>query len=334
MSSSLGRLLLLAVVILAATLPAHAGTAVVLTLAEEAEAAGENILLGEIAEITISGAVAGGASPRAFDPAAAVADIIVGRAPKPGRSRWIDRSYVGLRMKQHGFQGDAVVLHGPERISVTRAAATMTAAAVEAMVREYLEDWIASSGEDAEIDEISGAKDVILPAGQVTRAVEIPGRGRRSGSLRVAVRFSVDGTPVRRIQVYARIRRRIAAVVAARPMARGGTITPADVALRKIDASAVAPNAFARVEDAVGKVARKSITVNTVLRPDMVQRPFLVERGDIVRIVARSARIRIVTLGEVRKKGRRDDRIRVLNLDSEEEVYARVIDGDTVAVNF
>jgi flagella basal body P-ring formation protein FlgA len=322
--------LALALGILAAGLPARPGIgAVVLDLAEQAEVAGEDILLREIAEMSITGANAGGDGA-----AAALADIVVGRAPRPGRTRGIDRDYVALRLRQHGFQPEAVILRGPPRIEVTRTAAVVPGSEVEAMVFEFLGRRIASSGADAEIEAVRGARDVVLPAGRVTRTLEIPAHEDLSGNVRVTVAFSVDGVPARRVHVYARIRRRISAVTAVRPMGRGKTITAADVSLQKMEASEVASNALVRIEDAVGKVARKRIALNTVLRPDMIARPYLVQRGDIVKIVARSARVNIVTLGEVRKKGRRDDRIRVLNLDSDEEIYARVIDAGTVAVNF
>lgn len=211
---------------------------------------------------------------------------------------------------------------------------TVSRGEIEAMVRGFLEERIAAAGGDVHIARIRGAREVSLPLGEVTRTFEMPEREELAGSVRVTVAFQVDGLPAGRVPVFARLHRMIEAVTAVRPLARGAVITAGDVALETVPEAEVSAAAFTRVEEAVGNVARKRIDAGAVLRPGMVERPFLVERGDVVTIVASTERIRIATLGEVRNKGRQGDRIRVLNLDSDREVYARVIDAETVGVNF
>jgi flagella basal body P-ring formation protein FlgA len=307
-----------------------------LTLPERALVAGDHIVLKEIGEITWGTGGAGKpVGPNDTDgPREALAGVVVGRSPLPGKTRWIDRDYIALRLKQNGFDPDAVTLRGPDRIEIAREAVTISKNEIKAMVLEFLGGRLESVDEAAVIGQIRGAKDIVLPKGRVTRGIEIPAREDLAGNVRVTISFNVDGQSARRLHVYARINRMIEAVTAIRPLGRGRIITEADVCLKKMDWADVSSNALVRIEDAVGKITRKRIEVNAALRPDMVERPFLVGRGDIVKIVARSERINIVTLGEVRKKGRRDDRVRVLNLDSNNEVYARVIDAGTVGVNY
>lgn len=211
---------------------------------------------------------------------------------------------------------------------------TISKTEIEAMVRDFLEERIASSGGDARIARIRGARDVSLPRGEATRTLEMPEGEELSGSVRVTLAFRVDGLPAGSVTLHARLHRMMEAVTTVRPLAKGSVITARDVALETVSEAEVSSTAFASVEDVVGKVARKRIDAGAVMRPGMVERPVLVERGDVVTIVARSERMRIGTLGEVRNKGRRGDRVRVLNLDSDREVYARVIDADTVEVTF
>ena len=310
--------------------------AATLTFPERALVAGDDILLKEIGEITwdTDGVVNPSVSGDADGLREALENVVVGRSPLPGKTRWIDRDYIALRLKQNGFDPDKVALRGPDRIEIERRAVTISKNEIEAMVIDFLMGRLESGEEEASLGQIRGAKDVVLPAGRVTHDIEIPDQEGLAGNVRVTVAFSVDGISVKRTQLYARINRMIDVVTAVRPLGKGKTVTAEDVALRKMDAADVSSNALVRIEEAVGKITRKKIEINTMLRPDMVERPFLVERGDIVKIVARSARINIVTIGEVRKKGRQDDRIRVLNLDSDQEVYARVIDANTVGVNY
>jgi len=302
--------------------------AVTLTLPERAVVTTDDIVVKEILAAGTQDA-----ERPSEDAERSVMDMVVGRSPSPGKSRWIDRDYIALRLRQAGGAA-AVTVRGPDRIEIVREAVTIPESEIEAMVLAFLKERLASFGSDAEIERIRGAKAMVLPTGRITHEIDIPAHGDLAGNVRVTIAFSADGKPAGRAHVYARINRMIEVVAAVRPLDRNRAITPADVAVKKMDAAGVAANALVRVADAVGKIARKRIAAGDVLRPDMVERPFLVERGDIVKIVARSGRISIATLGEVRKKGRENDRIRVLNLDSDQDVYARVVDADTVAVNF
>jgi flagella basal body P-ring formation protein FlgA len=70
------------------------------------------------------------------------------------------------------------------------------------------------------------------------------------------------------------------------------------------------------------------------LRPDMVESPPLVKNGDRVRIVAESAGLRISAFGQVKQRGARGELIPVMNLDSNKVVHARVLDAQTVTIDF
>jgi flagella basal body P-ring formation protein FlgA len=70
------------------------------------------------------------------------------------------------------------------------------------------------------------------------------------------------------------------------------------------------------------------------LRADLIELPPLVKRGDLVMIVAESNGFKITTLGEVKKTGRLGERIPVANMDSKKILQARVIDANTVQVDF
>jgi flagella basal body P-ring formation protein FlgA len=87
-------------------------------------------------------------------------------------------------------------------------------------------------------------------------------------------------------------------------------------------------------EEVLGKRTKRAINTDEVLRTDHIELPPLVKRGDVVSIIAESDGLRITALGEVKKKGCRGERIRVLNLDSKKCIYACVLDSKTVRVDF
>jgi flagella basal body P-ring formation protein FlgA len=87
-------------------------------------------------------------------------------------------------------------------------------------------------------------------------------------------------------------------------------------------------------DSVLGKRTRRAIGSNTVMRANLVESPPLVKRGDVVVILAESGALRITALGQVKKKGRLGESIPVMNYDSKKVVYARVIDSNTVKVEF
>ena len=111
-------------------------------------------------------------------------------------------------------------------------------------------------------------------------------------------------------------------------------ITEADVLLQKVDLTTVQSNLINRVEEVLGKRTKRAISAHAVLTTDRIELPPLVKRGDVVLIIAESEGLRVTALGEVRKRGCRGENIRVLNLDSKKTIYARVVDTDTVEVDF
>jgi len=60
----------------------------------------------------------------------------------------------------------------------------------------------------------------------------------------------------------------------------------------------------------------------------------LVKRGDIVFIIAESSGIKVTALGQVKEKGRKGQIVRVENIDSNKGIYARVLDSNSVKVDF
>jgi flagella basal body P-ring formation protein FlgA len=76
------------------------------------------------------------------------------------------------------------------------------------------------------------------------------------------------------------------------------------------------------------------VDAGTVLRPDLLEFPPLVKRGDRVRIVLESAGLRISAFGQAKQKGAQGEMIPVVNLDSNKVIHARVVDSHTVRIEF
>jgi flagella basal body P-ring formation protein FlgA len=123
-------------------------------------------------------------------------------------------------------------------------------------------------------------------------------------------------------------------VVTRKPLGRHKPITEDDIELQTMDLSDLPGGVITDPGAVLGKRTRRAVGAQIPLRADLVELPPLVKRGDLVVIVAESNGLKITTLGQVKKRGRLGERIPVVNMDSKKILYARVIDSNTVKVDF
>ena len=74
--------------------------------------------------------------------------------------------------------------------------------------------------------------------------------------------------------------------------------------------------------------------MNTIITYQFLENPVVVQRGEIVNIVAENKAIIVQTKGKTMSKGRMGDLIRVQNITSGKEVQGRVTASNTVTVEF
>jgi len=108
----------------------------------------------------------------------------------------------------------------------------------------------------------------------------------------------------------------------------------ADIRVEERDAAGLPDGVLMTPSQAVGKRALRMIPAGIPVVDNAIDLPALVRRGDVVQIIAEQGALRISARGEARANGRRGDRIPVRNLDSKKLVSARVIDAQTVNVEF
>jgi len=201
---------------------------------------------------------------------------------------------------------------------------------IEATIRSRM-PW---KNEDVTIGDIRFDKTVALPAGRLSYRV-VPNRGEDFlGRTLLALHLFVDGKPVRRLWAHATISVMADVVTVIRPLGRHQRIERADLALQRRDLAALSPDAVGRIADALGNRTTRMIYPHTVLESSMMVSPPLVSRGDVVKIVAKSGPMIITAAGTVKEPGGKGDRVRVVNMDSNRAITARVTGPGTVQVDF
>jgi flagella basal body P-ring formation protein FlgA len=122
--------------------------------------------------------------------------------------------------------------------------------------------------------------------------------------------------------------------VPSRAVARGEVLSAADVTVDRQDLSQLPRNLVTTADDLVGTMARTSLLPWAPVRTEQVGRPSRVHRGDAVVCVAQRNGLRVTTPGEVKQDAGVGERVAVINRSSGKALIGRVVDRDTVAVEF
>lgn len=296
----------------------------VIRVHERIEIEGDEVLLGQIADIECGDARL----------AQRLKAIVIGKAPSPGRMRQYDKPYLEMRLKQQQVDLAAIILEVPQPVEVVRSHVTVEEEEIKQIVSEFILGNISQDHKTARIKEIRVPESVILPKGRIAYKVAAARGSELAGKCSIAIDFSVDGQSQKTVWTAATIEILGPVVVTSKPLGRFQPITEDDIDLQTMDLSDLSGDIISDPVAVLGKRTRRAIGAQTPLRADLVELPPLVKRGDLVTIIAESNGLKITTLGQVKKKGRLGERIPVINVDSKKMVYARVIDSKTVKVDF
>ena len=310
--------------VLGLLLPSVARGATTVRMLDSVEVGEEQILLGDIARIK-------GDDRNLVE---RLEGIVVGKAPLPRSCRTIDEDYVKIRLKQHGIEDDAVRLAGSREVKVTRGVVEIDEEGVRDIVSRFISVTDPWKNARFRIVEIAVDRGVVLPKGRITHTIVKPDRTSIAGKIPLSVVFEVDGRVAKKVWVTADVEVYADVAVTIRPLPRYQVITEDDVAVEQRNLASAASNSLTRLDEVCGKRTKRSLNAGVILRDDLLESLPLVKRGDRVFIVAESKGLRITTRGEAREKGGMGDTVRVINLDSRKGILARVIDENTVRVDF
>jgi flagella basal body P-ring formation protein FlgA len=115
---------------------------------------------------------------------------------------------------------------------------------------------------------------------------------------------------------------------------KGDTVDLRDTVTREMylnGGAAIYPAAW---DDIGGKRFIKDLRAGTVLTYQVLEDPVIVQRGEIVNIVAYNGRLSVQAKGKTLDKGRMGDTIRVKNVGSGREISGKVTGSSTITVQF
>ena len=123
-------------------------------------------------------------------------------------------------------------------------------------------------------------------------------------------------------------------VCASRDLKRGERISKDDLYFVKRNISHISSRVLTDMNKIIGFMAKHNVKKDSSLKEWMFEKFPIVNKGDIVTIIAESGDIKVTAPGRVLMKGYADELVKVQNLMSKKEIYAKVVNGSMVAVDF
>ena len=187
---------------------------------------------------------------------------------------------------------------------------------------------------DMVVSKFSVSDHQAVPAGTLTLEVYQKEKGTLFGHVRLAAILKINGVAHHEVRMSGWVDVFESVVCTARPIKKGEVIQKEDLFMFRKNISRRRGNTFNDMESAVGLMARHNLRENTSLLEWMVERPPVLEKGDMVTILAGMGGLRVTVKGMALERGYRGEMVKVQNTMSQKSLLARVIDGSNVMVEF
>jgi len=237
--------------------------------------------------------------------------------------------FYGLTFSAYGGTG-----HSPCRVASVEGNRSIAPEEVVRILEKHFQQIYPEEKYRIEVKDLRLYEKMVLPAGQFLCQVILPESSQRGGMVATSLRFVSRGEEVRSVRVSARVSVYGDVVVAKQYLKKHQEIRETDLQVLNRDLSLLPPDVVTEMTEVLGKRTTLSINRYETLRRSMVEEPPLIRKGDRVLLLVESPFFRITALGESKEEGRRGERVKMLNLSSKKEVYGRVLDSRTVAIDF
>ena len=297
---------------------------ITIELKEKAVVQGPEILLGDIGRVV-------SVDPRMGQ---TLDGLVLAKAPQPGRSRQISTDYLRLRLKQMDLAPETLTLTGPDKVRVTRDGIEVSEDKIAGIVDDFLQTNRIWGDAAVKVKNLQISADRTLPKGNITYRIVPPDHMRSLSTLPLSIVFDVDGRFQKTIRANVKVEALAPVVVTAKPIGRLKPILREDLKMEVTDLVDLPTGVITDIDEIIDKRARRNIQAGEFLRPDLIEMPPLVKRGDMVVIVAEIEGLKVTAIGEAKSAGHLGERVKVVNLDSNKRLSALVLDDKTVKVDF
>lgn len=242
------------------------------------------------------------------------------------------RAYVRDAVRANSDQ-ENISFGGADAVCIRHGAMVVEDNEIVGIINDHLESAIGHMGaQKLRFVPRNTPETLSLPEGDMDFEVLFPNPDVLS-SRQATLIVRVDGRVRHNISVPGEIQAFVPVVVTADNLGRGDVIGAGDVRIELKNLNGL-KNPLTDKQDAIGMKLRRPLSVNRVISENDLDLPVLVERRQMITLVASRGTLEITSTGQAMASGRRGDIVMIKNLRSDREVPGRVIGPGLAKVEF
>jgi len=211
---------------------------------------------------------------------------------------------------------------------------SLTEVELRAVFQQYLCRRLGKEKSDVIVSKLKVSGSTAVPAGKVDFQLFQKDKRRLEGHVRLVAVISVNGNAINKVVLSGWVDVFEPVLCAARNLKRGEILKTDDVYLTRKNISHIKPNFLTAISKAIGLTLKHNVKADASIKEWMLKRTPIVDKGDLVTILAESAGLKLTAPGRVLVKGFEGELVKVKNLMSKRDIYAKVVDSATVMVEF
>jgi len=258
----------------------------------------------------------------------------IGDAPPAGSEKFIDpgqlRTYLVRLLDSYKINSSDVKLDIPDRIVVRRETTQITQELIEDIFKKFVFENSPWKREDINIQRVRFSGIPLIPTGKMTYEVTVSPKERFIGNVTATIDFYVNGEKARTLNVVGKAEVFGNAYLASHPMKQNQMIAAADLEVQKINLTEVADRFATRLDQVENRRVLRNIGLHQPLELKDLDKPLVLKRGDMVKIVYDQPGLSVTAKGQVNADGSVGDTLAVTNITSQKKIFCKVLDAQTV----
>jgi flagella basal body P-ring formation protein FlgA len=293
-------------------------------LSDQVTVQGPALLLGELASISGDDA----------NRVRTLRELKIGNAALPGSSVVIPKALLRMRLAATGIDLTGITWQIPPVVTVTTGSQAVNSQELvdRAIAAVHQRAGTQPGSSDITITPIITFRDLTVPLGVLSFAVDVPYGIRYQGPTTVSISISADDRLFTKVNLRMDVKRFQKIVVAARPIAAQEILQSDNLQYERRDIGTLASGYYTDISKVVGLMARRSMAPGVPLNEASLAKPVLIRRGSVVTILAHIGNMAVRVTGQALQDGSESQEIRVQNTVSNKIISARVVDETTVQV--
>ncbi|SDT85762.1 flagella basal body P-ring formation protein FlgA [Desulfobacula phenolica] len=261
------------------------------------------VFLGDISEIQANGFLK-----------EALAKIVVSSSPKPDQIKSFDKKKIISIIRGQRYLPDNIIMISPRRIYVKRLGQVISKQDVRQFVEQYLSQIFKNQDYQLKTFNVRGLE--TYPQGKLQFCPDSDDMLDKHGKLSFYLDVVIDGNKEDRLSVSGLVALYDNVLHTTRSYAKGETISKETVCLKKENVFEIGRTGIKTFEEISHKILNYSVRKGDILKTNFFADPPLIQKGDIITLVARNNNLEIITSGISKEDGFENELIKVESLSS------------------